>query len=189
MIEGISVPMSRPTVKPEHSPYRIAADRIRIGGDAYGLAAEIADPGGWVWTMLAMHPALLPGYRVLVWSPRVGLVLAVNVAIAWLITALHELGHLATARAAGAPARMTLSTRLQFLVAQTDVSGVWAAPRRTRMTVYLAGIAVQVGVAGCCLLVLGAADPPGIVRKLLAVTVTEARLEATTPPGLGVKLN
>jgi putative peptide zinc metalloprotease protein len=127
-------------------------------------------------TMLALHPALLPSYRVLVWNSRVGLVLAVNAAILWLITALHELGHLTTARAAGAPARMTLSTRLQFLVAQTDVSGVWAAPRRTRMTVYLAGMAVQVCVAGACLLVLGTADPPGVVGKLLAVAVAEAIL-------------
>ena len=44
--------MSRPKVKPEHSPYRIANNRIRIGGTAYGLAAEIEDPAGWVWTML-----------------------------------------------------------------------------------------------------------------------------------------
>ena len=127
-------------------------------------------------TTLALHPALLPGYRVLVWNNHVGLVLAVNAAIAWLITALHELGHLATARAAGAPARITLSTRLQFLVAQTDVSGVWAAPRRTRMKVYLAGMAVQVCIAAACLLVIGATDPHGIARKLLAVTMAEAIL-------------
>lgn len=44
--------MGRPKVKPEHSPYRIAGNRIRIGGTAYGLAAELEDPGGWVWTML-----------------------------------------------------------------------------------------------------------------------------------------
>lgn len=45
--------MIRPRVKPEHAPYRIADDKIRIGGISYGLAAEIADPDGWVWTMLS----------------------------------------------------------------------------------------------------------------------------------------
>jgi hypothetical protein len=46
--------MLRPKVKPEHAPYRIARGRkIRIGGVSYGLAAELADPDGWVWTMLA----------------------------------------------------------------------------------------------------------------------------------------
>jgi len=47
------VPMARPRVKPEHAPYRVAGGRIRIGGVSYGLAAEICDPDGWVWTMLA----------------------------------------------------------------------------------------------------------------------------------------
>jgi molybdopterin/thiamine biosynthesis adenylyltransferase len=47
------VRMIRPRVKPEHAPYRIAGGKIRIGGVSYGLAAEIADPDGWVWTMLS----------------------------------------------------------------------------------------------------------------------------------------
>lgn len=44
--------MRRPRVKPEHAPYRIAGGKIRIGGVSYGLAGEILDPDGWVWTML-----------------------------------------------------------------------------------------------------------------------------------------
>jgi molybdopterin/thiamine biosynthesis adenylyltransferase len=44
--------MARPRVKPEHAPYRVADGKIRIGGVSYGLAAELADPDGWVWTML-----------------------------------------------------------------------------------------------------------------------------------------
>ena len=44
--------MTRPRVKPEHAPYRVADGKIRIGGVSYGLAAELADPDGWVWTML-----------------------------------------------------------------------------------------------------------------------------------------
>jgi putative peptide zinc metalloprotease protein len=129
-----------------------------------------------VVVMLALHPALIPSYRVLVWSPHAGLVLAVDAAIAWTLILIHELAHLATARAAGAPARITLSTRLQFLTAQTDVSSVWAAPRRTRMTVYLAGMAANVCSAGICLLILGLAGPHGLVRTLLAVAVAETLL-------------
>jgi len=47
------VPMKKPRVKPEHAPFRISGRKIRIGGVSYGLAAEIPDPDGWVWTMLA----------------------------------------------------------------------------------------------------------------------------------------
>ena len=53
MDQDLPVPMLRPRVKPEHAPYRIAEGKIRIGGVSYGLAAEISDPDGWVWTMLA----------------------------------------------------------------------------------------------------------------------------------------
>ena len=53
MLNGeLPVPMIRPRVKPEHVPYRIAGGKIRIGGVSYGLAGEIADPDGWIWTML-----------------------------------------------------------------------------------------------------------------------------------------
>jgi putative peptide zinc metalloprotease protein len=130
--------------------------------------------------MLALHPMLLPSYHVLVWNRRVGLVLVANAAIGWTLVLLHELAHLATARAAGAPSRITLSTRLQFLVAQTDVSGVWGAPRRSRITVYLAGIAANVCLVGAFLLVLGLADPQGAVRSLLAVAVAETALMLAT---------
>jgi putative peptide zinc metalloprotease protein len=132
-----------------------------------------------VVVMLALHSALIPSYHVLVWSRHAGLVLAVDAVIAWMIILVHEFAHLATARAAGAPARITLSTRLQFLAAQTDVSGVWAAPRRTRMTVYLAGMSADVCNAGICLLILGLANPHGLVRQLLAVVVAETLVGLT----------
>jgi len=122
--------------------------------------------------IMVLQPALAPSYRALVWNRYPGLVLAVNVAIGWTIVLLHESAHLATARAAGVPGRMTLSTRLQFLTAQTDVSGVWSAPRRIRFTVYLAGMAVQVCCAGICLLVLAVTGAHGLTRELLSDVVT-----------------
>jgi molybdopterin/thiamine biosynthesis adenylyltransferase len=51
--QNLAAPMLRPRVKPEHAPYRIAGGKIRIGGASYGIAGEIADPDGWVWTMLS----------------------------------------------------------------------------------------------------------------------------------------
>jgi molybdopterin-synthase adenylyltransferase len=44
--------MRRPRLKPEHVPYRIGGSQIRIGGVSYGIAAEITDQAGWVWTLL-----------------------------------------------------------------------------------------------------------------------------------------
>lgn len=44
--------MLRPRVKPEHSPFRIGGGKIRIGGAAFGIAGELADPTGSVWVLL-----------------------------------------------------------------------------------------------------------------------------------------
>jgi hypothetical protein len=126
--------------------------------------------------MVITHPALLPQYHDLVWSRHSGLVLAGNAALGWTLAWLHELGHLTTARAAGVPARLGLSTRLQFLAAQTDVSGVWAAPRRTRLTVYLAGMAVNLTAAAVCILAIGLARPNGLAHHLLAAAALESVL-------------
>ena len=52
MDPDLPVAMVRPRVKPEHAPYRIADRKIRIGWISYGIAAEITDPDGWIWTML-----------------------------------------------------------------------------------------------------------------------------------------
>jgi putative peptide zinc metalloprotease protein len=126
--------------------------------------------------MVITRPAVLPEYRDLVWSRYSGLVLAGNAVLIWTVIWLHELGHLTTARAAGVPARFSFGTRLQFLAAQTDVSGVWAAPRRIRLTVYLAGMAVNLVVAAACLLVIGMASPAGLARHLLAAAALESVL-------------
>lgn len=162
-----------PDIRPSLPWLRPAHVRWLLHPLAPALAAAFAVV---VVVMIALHPALTPSYHVLVWNRRAGLVLAVNAAIGWSLVLLHELAHLATARAANAPARISLSTRLQFLVAQTDVSGVWAAPRRSRMSVYLAGIAVNICLAGTLLLILGLADPQGLPRSLLAVAVAETLL-------------
>ncbi|WP_328709546.1 hypothetical protein [Microbispora hainanensis] len=41
-------------MKSEHRPYRLDGGAIRIGGDTYGIAAEIDDPEGWVWAALQL---------------------------------------------------------------------------------------------------------------------------------------
>lgn len=83
----------------------------------------------------------------LLWNEHGSLVVGSIAALMWASVFLHELAHLTTARAAGAPGRMSLGTRLQFLTAQTDVSGIWSARRSTRVTVYLSGMVVNLFLA------------------------------------------
>ncbi|NEB01812.1 ThiF family adenylyltransferase [Streptomyces sp. SID13726] len=39
-------------MKPEHRAYRTVDGNVRIGSVVHGIGAEIADPQGWVWTLV-----------------------------------------------------------------------------------------------------------------------------------------
>jgi putative peptide zinc metalloprotease protein len=121
-------------------------------------------------TML-LRPGLLPGYRDLLWSPHGSVVLLSGAAAGWTLLLAHELAHLVTARAAGVPGRMRLGTRLQFLVMQTDISGIELAPRRHRLTAYLSGIALNLSVASALVPVLAATDPASTAHRLSAAAL------------------
>ncbi|MET9308198.1 hypothetical protein ABZX68_23275 [Streptomyces cellulosae] len=120
---------------------------------------------------LLLRPGLLPGYRDLLWSPHGSVVLLSGAAAGWTLLLAHELAHLVTARAAGVPGRMRLGTRLQFLVMQTDISGIELAPRRHRLTAYLSGVALNLSVASALVLVLAAADPASTAHRLSAAAL------------------
>ncbi|TDC63473.1 hypothetical protein E1283_32330 [Streptomyces hainanensis] len=94
------------------------------------------------------RPAAVPRLGDLLWAEHGTVVLLTQAALTWLLIFLHELAHLLTARAAGVPGQIRLGTRLHFLVAQTEVSGIWLADRRTRLTVYLAGIVLDLAICG-----------------------------------------
>jgi putative peptide zinc metalloprotease protein len=112
--------------------------------------------------VLLARPGIVPGHRDLIWSRYAGVVLLGNAALGWATIGLHELAHLLVARAAGVPGRISIGTRLQFLVAQTDVSGIWSSPRRARVAVYSAGMVLDLVIAGIAVLVR-AAVPAGSV--------------------------
>ncbi|GGW32201.1 hypothetical protein GCM10010503_04950 [Streptomyces lucensis JCM 4490] len=46
--------MKLPRIKAEHAPHRFDDGTVRLGGGVYGVAAEIADPHGWIWEALAL---------------------------------------------------------------------------------------------------------------------------------------
>ncbi|MFJ9349082.1 hypothetical protein [Streptomyces sp. NPDC101237] len=126
--------------------------------------------------ILLRRPDLVPCYRDLLWSPHGSLVLVTGAAVGWALLFAHELAHLVTARAAGVPGRMRLGTRLQFLVMQTDISGIELAPRRHRLTAYLAGIALNLSVASALVPVLALTDPGTTLHRVLAAVLLLALL-------------
>lgn len=131
------------------------------------------------FAVLLARPELIPTHRDLVWSSYGTLVVAVGLIVGWSIVFLHEVAHLAVARAADVPGRIGFGTRLQFLVMQTDISGIELAPRRHRLTAYLAGIGVNLTVASTAVLLLALVPPNTTAHRILAAVVLWAALPLT----------
>ncbi|MFG2470818.1 hypothetical protein ACGFXB_35930 [Streptomyces canus] len=124
-------------------------------------------------TLLTRPPVPLD-YRTLLWSAHGSAVVALGAGVGWGLLLLHECAHLLTARATGVAGRMRLGTRLQFLVMQTDISGIELAPRRHRLTAYLAGIATNLTAASLAALAAGVTT--GTPRRVLAAAALLALL-------------
>jgi putative peptide zinc metalloprotease protein len=172
---------------PEVSVPKVTLPRLRAAHVRYVLTWPVAGVVALVTVAAVVaalrDPRIVPGYHDLLWSGHGSLVLAGNAVIVWSIIGLHELAHLITARAAGAPGRMSLSTRLQFLTAQTDVTGIWAAPRWQRVVVYLSGMLVNVLISALAMLA-HAASHPGSPTARLPAAIAMASLLALVPQTL-----
>ncbi|WP_285706635.1 hypothetical protein [Microtetraspora sp. NBRC 16547] len=123
---------------------------------------------------VAVRPEIIPSPSIMAWSEFGTVSLTTQLAITWALVMLHELAHLCTARAAGVPGRIALGSRLQFLVVQTDVSGVWGEEKRVRMTVYLAGMALDAAIMAAGLVALTVVTPEeGVYTALSIVVLTQ----------------
>lgn len=135
-------PVSLPRVRPHHVRWLMnpVLHAVLLLVPVAGLAVALARPGTF------------PSWDSFLWTEYGTFTVLVQCAISWCLIALHEAAHLLTARATGVRGRIRLGTRLQFLVAQTEVSGIWLKGRRARLTVYLSGIVLDAVIWGGCLL-------------------------------------
>jgi putative peptide zinc metalloprotease protein len=91
---------------------------------------------------------------------------------------LHELAHLVAARAVGVNSRMGISHRMWYLVAETDLTGLWSVPRKQRYLPMLAGMIVDSVVAALLVLSLFAGQQhllvmsPFVLHLLRAMAFT-----------------
>ncbi|MGW2220014.1 hypothetical protein ACWCSD_33925 [Nonomuraea sp. NPDC001684] len=150
-------------------------DRIRPGHVAW-LFSRPAHAVLAALTVCALaaavaRPGVLPSFSSLVWSDSLTFTVAFA-AGSWLLVLVHELGHIAAARSLGVRAELSLGTRLQFLVVQTRITGIWGVPRRARYRAHLAGMRVDwfLACAGTC--VLYAADLP-VVRLVVVICLSQ----------------
>ncbi|QMV40670.1 PqqD family protein [Cohnella cholangitidis] len=104
------------------------------------------------------RPGLLPHYADMFVLPVIGGNSLLVSLTACVLIFLHECAHLLAAFGAGVPARMRVNIRYIFVVAETDMTGLWGHEKAKRYFPYLAGMAwdsalmliallVQMGVA------------------------------------------
>ncbi|WP_433514891.1 hypothetical protein ACQP2T_04285 [Nonomuraea sp. CA-143628] len=148
-------------IRPHHVAWLFSrpAHAVLILLTACAIAAAIADPG------------ILPSLSALVWSDSLSFAVAF-VAGTWLFVLVHELGHISAARSLGVRAELSLGTRLQFLVAQTRITGIWAVPRRARYRAYLAGMRVDWFLACAATCTLYFVELP-LVRLVVAIGLSQ----------------
>lgn len=105
---------------------------------------------------------------------------SVNLLLAFVLSTLslcvHELSHLAAARSIGVNGRFSMSNRLIFLVAQTDITNVWSRPREERYIPYLAGMAVDAVQMFLWVVVLLFRDAAGLAVPFVICGVAKQRI-------------
>jgi putative peptide zinc metalloprotease protein len=121
--------------------------------------------------LVATDPALIPGPEVLVFKEHLAAISMAMFAFAMSGVALHELAHLAAARASGVPSRIGVSHRLWIFVAETDMTGIWMAPKRARYLAFLAGPLVDAASASLLVGVVW-----GQRHGLIGLTAFEAQI-------------
>ena len=170
-------------------PVGVDGPALNSGGQAGAVLARLARPlyTGPAWAcygilfaccavLVTAVPWFRPRYSQLYFLPNPVLSLALLTAITVPLLFLHEVAHWLGARIEGAPARITAGRRYYLIVAQTDLSALWALPRNRRYGPLLAGMAFDVVVTALLLAARGAQylgwwHPVPVVGRLLAALV------------------
>jgi hypothetical protein len=118
-------------------------------------------------------PTIIPGRNSLFFQDHrtVKMLILVTINLAGIF--VHEMAHVVAARAAGIYSRIRISHRLWILVAETDMTGLWAVPKRERYVPFLAGPIVDTGSASLLFIALFADAHsrlalPGLAREMAA---------------------
>jgi putative peptide zinc metalloprotease protein len=170
-------------------PVQSDGTQLSDGGWLGAVAARLARPlysaPAWIAYGLLFVGSLVlltavawfrPRYGQVFFLPNPVLSLALLVIITIPLGIVHELAHWLGARIEGLPARITVSRRYYLLVLQTDLSALWALPRRRRFGPLLAGIAADTVIITALLCGRAAQyldwwHPPLMLARLLAALI------------------
>lgn len=94
---------------------------------------------GAAFVCLFVFPRSVPDVQDLIFTENISAQFLSLTLITMFAVFLHEMGHLLAAKAKGVSSRLGISHRMWFVVAETDVSGVWSLPKKERYLAFLSG--------------------------------------------------
>ncbi|HEY0554059.1 MAG TPA: hypothetical protein VGG20_07300 [Thermoanaerobaculia bacterium] len=147
---GDGRPLSSP-MRFHFAGFPMGLARAIFSGPSLLAAAALVVLAG---ALVVSDPSLLPGRQALYRETHITTMLLLISAMGLVTTFLHEMAHLVAARARGISCRLGVGHRLWILVAETDMTGVWALPKAQRYLPLIAGPLVDLGSASLLVVVL-----------------------------------
>jgi len=131
---------------------------------ALAIAAMVRDPS----LIARASDFFFPRDRALSWI--------IFTIIAYASILVHEMGHLVAARAVGVSSRMGISNRLWYLVAETDLTGLWGVPKGQRYLPLLAGMLIDTVSSALLILLLFARGQHWLSFSMFMVRLVRAMI-------------
>jgi len=90
--------------------------------------------------ILFKNPVYFPNYRDFFFHNSLVVIMILSFVISWLLVLKHELAHYFAAISRGVKSRFSISNRLYYVVAETDITNLYHIPVKDRWRVYFAGM-------------------------------------------------
>jgi putative peptide zinc metalloprotease protein len=103
--------------------------------------------------LLITYPSVLPSYKDIFIYDAIGISIVNFIIVSWFLTMIHEIAHLLAAAKEKVSSKFQLNLRMIWLVWETDMTGLWSAPRNKRYVPFIAGMAWDVVIIFVCLLI------------------------------------
>ncbi|MGD2248333.1 MAG: hypothetical protein PVF58_07980 [Candidatus Methanofastidiosia archaeon] len=108
--------------------------------------------------IMGINHSYIPRHQDIFFHPRFTIILLIAVILSWLLVFKHEMAHLFALKSLGLQGKFSLSHRLHFVVAETDMTQLWMKPRKDRYLPYAAGMISDVVTASSLVVVLWVSD-------------------------------
>ncbi|MBD1902067.1 hypothetical protein NDI44_24405 [Trichocoleus sp. DQ-A3] len=131
---------------------------------------------GLALVAITLDFSIVPGWDAYFFKENFTLIRLVLLLINYFTLFLHEMAHLVAARAIDVSSRLGISNRMWYLVAETDMTGIWGVPRNQRYLPFLAGSLLDATSAAVLVLVLFAQDRGWVMLHPVVFQLSRAML-------------